>query len=239
MDSFIGEYIESYPDFTTSDFTNMMKLHSPGVGRSTIYATLKELCDHQLITRTGRGSYKAEKKRTYAFDLSDTAQKASELITVKYPLVDFQVWELYQLNEFVNHLLAKDIIFIDVENMLEESVFELLFDTYPHVLYLPSADDYYRYASEETIVIGKLITESPPCFGIHKQAALDKILVDLFAHGITGQIVSRSEYPAIYEDSFEKYSINQARMFRYARRRGIESEIRSFIQEETEITLEG
>ena len=160
------------------------------------------------------------------------------LIRENYPLVDFQVWELYQMNEFVNHLLAKNTIFIEVENMLDESIFNLLFNRYPHVLHNPSLDEYYKYAGDETIIVRKLISEAPPPFGQYRQASLEKLLVDLFGRGISGSILSRSEYRAIYEDAFQKYNINQGKMFRYARRRGIEKAIRDFIHEETRIVLE-
>ncbi len=116
------------------------------------------------------------------------------------------------MNEFVNHQLARNTIFIEVENRLDESVFNLLFEKYPHVLHNPNIDEYYKYAGE--------------------------LLVDLFGRGISGAIISRSEYRAIYEDSFKKYNINLAKMFRYARRRGIEQRIRNYICEETSITLE-
>ena len=70
------------------------------------------------------------------------------------------------------------------------------------------------------------------------QSSLEKILVDLFGRGLSGSIISRSEYPAIFEDSFKKYNINKAKLFRYARRRGVEQAIRDFIREKTNIILE-
>ena len=143
------------------------------------------------------------------------------------------------MNEFVNHLLAKNTIFIEVENILDESVFNLLFDRYPHVLHNPDTEEYYKYAGDETIVVRKLISETPSPFGQYRQASLEKLLVDLFGRGIPGSLLARSEYRAIYEDSFRKYTINQAKLFRYARRRGIEKNIRDFIHKETCIALEG
>lgn len=109
---------------------------------------------------------------------------------------------------------------------------------YPLVLHNPDMDEYHKYAGKETIVVRKLISEAPPSFSDYRQASLEKILVDLFGRGISSSIISRSEYQAIYEDSFDKYNINQARLFRYARRRGIEKTILDFIHNETCITLE-
>ena len=234
----VKEFIDTHPTFTTSEFADTLRSEAPDIGRSTIYYMLKLLCKSGVITRTCKGHFDIEGKKDYSYDLSETAKEISSVIQEQYPLVDYQVWELYQMNEFVNHQLAKNTIFIEVENMLDESIFNLLFDKYPHVLYNPSADEYYKYAGDETIIVRKLISEAPPCFGEYRQASLEKILVDLFGRGISGTIISHSEYRAIYEDSFKKYNINQAKMFRYARRRGIEHTIRDYVREETNIILE-
>lgn len=41
-------------------------------------------------------------------------------------MLEFQMWELIQFNEFLNHQIAKNIIVVEVENMLEDSVFDTL-----------------------------------------------------------------------------------------------------------------
>ena len=46
------------------------------------------------------------------------------------------------MNEFVNHQIARNTIIVDVENMLDDTIFNLLFDKYSHVLYSPSSDEY-------------------------------------------------------------------------------------------------
>ena len=52
--------------------------------------------------------------------------EVEEKITDRYPLLEFQMWELIQFNEFLNHQIAKNIIVVEVENMLEDSVFDTL-----------------------------------------------------------------------------------------------------------------
>lgn len=238
MDDVVRNFIKVHPIFTTSEFTDMIRVETPDIGRSTIFHILKTLCESGELSKIGRGIYASSSRRNYSYELSATARDISSMIIEEYPLVDFQIWELYQMNEFVNHLMAKNTIFIDVESMQDETVFNLLFEEYPHVLHLPSIDDYYKYSGDETVIIQRLISESPPHYGEHKQAPLEKILVDLFSHGIIGRIVSRSEYRAIYEDSFQKYNINHPKLFRYARRRGVEQEIKQFIKAETNVSLE-
>ncbi len=217
----------------------MLRREVPGIGRSTIYHILKTLCDESIVSRTSRGRFRYSMvKRDYAYELSDTAKSISSMIAAAYPLVEYQIWELFQMNEFVNHLMARNTIFVEVESPLDESIFQMLFEKYPHVLHNPTLDEYYKYAGDETIIVRKLISEAPPSFGSFRQASLEKILVDLFGRGLSGSIIARSEYKAIYEDSFQRYNINQAKLFRYARRRGIEQTIRDYIRDNTTITLE-
>lgn len=238
MNANIQDFLIEHPSFTTGDFTEMLKADTPDIARSTVFHMLKYLCEVGAITRTCKGHFDISNKRTYNYELSETAKNISTSIQERFPLVDFQVWELYQMNEFVNHQLSRNTIFVEVENMLDESIFNLLFDMYPHVLHNAGVDEYYKYAGDETIVVRKLISEAPSGVGQYKQAPLEKILVDLFGRGLSGSIISRSEYQAIYEDSFKKYIINQPKMFRYARRRGIEKNIIGFIHDKTNITLE-
>ena len=227
----VNEFIAQHPSFSTREFADMFENSSQTSGRSTVFNTLKQLIESGEITRISKGHFIACRKKNYSYNLSDTAKEISSSIREKYPLVDFQIWELYQMNEFVNHQIARNTIFVEVEKPLDESLFGFLFDRYTHVLLNPNTDEYYKYSGVLTIVVKRLISESPHCYGEYRQSSLEKLLVDLFARGLSGEIISRSEYHTIYEDSFMKYNINQVRMFRYARRRGVEQTIRSFMQE--------
>ena len=230
----INNYISTHFAFTTGEFTEMLREVFPEIGRSTVYKILKELCREKRITRVGRGHFTVDTaKCDYTYELSDTAKEIASAIIARYPLVDFQIWEAYQWNEFINFLFARNTVFVEVEGMAEEAVFRLLFERYAHVLLHPSFDEYDKYAGAETVVVGKLVTEAPPCYGKYKQAPLEKLLVDLFGHGLSGGFIARSEYAAIYEESFRKYTVNRVKMFRYARRRGIEKDIQEFIRQQT------
>lgn len=237
-DTFVSTFITTHSSFSTEEFADFLQSSQENLGRSSAFNLLKTMCANGCIRRVRRGCYAVSDKVEYTYNLSDTAKDIVSAIRSSFPLISFQIWELYQMNEFVNHQLAKNTIFLDVENMQEETVFNLLFEKFPHVLLNPGIDEYYRYSGDETIVVGKLISESPSAIGDYCQCSLEKLLVDLFGRTLAGSVISRSEYPAIYEDSFRKYNINTQKLFRYARRRGLEQKIKRFIAEETEIDLE-
>lgn len=147
------------------------------------------------------------------------------------------MWELIQFNEFVKHQIAKNLILVEVENMLEEAVFETLHRQSTYVLFSPRMDYYYRHRGEDnTVVVLKLVSEAPKPYEGHS-SPLEKLLVDLFVNKFTGHLIEHSEYPAILEDAFHKYYLDETKMFRYARRRGAEEKMREFIHRETAICL--
>ena len=93
------------------------------------------------------------------------------------------------------------------------------------------------YASECITQINKKFdVEMPIAETVHR------ILYDSEKPGpliakLTGHLIERAEYPAVYEEAFSKYLIDQKKMFRYARRRGVEEEMKEFIRTSTNIKL--
>ncbi|WP_431309861.1 DUF6577 family protein, partial [Staphylococcus aureus] len=78
-----------------------------------------------------------------------------------HPYLDFRIFELVQLNEFVNHQIAHNIVFVSVEGELEADVFNTLWEKHKgSVLLKPDADELFRYMNEDMVVIIKLPTES-------------------------------------------------------------------------------
>lgn len=238
MEKYIEKYINNNKDFTTQEFYETVLINNPNIKESTFYRILNSMCNEGYISRVSRGHYTSSIKEKYTYELSSSMEDIIFYIQKEYPLVDYQVWELYQLNEFVNHQISKNTIFVEVEPMLCESVFNLLFKKYRYVLYNPTIDEYYKYMGEDTIVVRKLISEAPIADSKGKQAILEKILVDLFEKGLLGNMIERAEYPNILEAAFDRYNINQSKLFRYARRRGLEKSIKQFINRYTNVKLE-
>ena len=49
---------------------------------------------------------------------------------------------------------------------------------------------------------------------------------------------SESELPAIYEEAFHRYVIDESRMFRYAKRRTADKRLQQFLSEQTDVSLQ-
>lgn len=229
--------------FTKKEFADLIHQTNPQYSERSIYWLLRKLQQENRIQKLGKNVFEtvdsAKQKVTYTYHHSDEWHHIVSVVQKAYPLLEFQAWELIQLNEFVNHQIAHNTVFVEVESMLEESVFHALKKEFPCVLLCPSEETYYQYRSPElTVVVLKLISETPSPYQPHScSAPLEKLLVDLFSKKLTGQLIEKAEYKTIYEDAFSKYLIDQKKLFRYARRRGVEEEIQKFILTQTNIKL--
>lgn len=223
------------------EYEEIVRQINPKISDRTIFWQLAKLQEADIIHKIGQNVFYVRdndiNKRDYVYGYSKKMKGIVEIIKNDYPLVDFQVWEFVQLNEFVNHQIGKNVFFIEVEHHLEESIFNRLKQYYSRILLCPKEDMFYNYFEENMVVIQSLLSEVPKTKSDVQGCSLEKLLVDLFSNKLTGQLVERAEYPGIYEEAFRKYYIDEKKLFRYARRRNLEKEIKNFIEKETNIQL--
>ena len=185
------------------------------------------------IVRCGRNLYclPQNEKHVYTHEYSELANELVKIMKKHYPLLDFCIFEKYQLNQFVNHLIAKNTIFMSVEAEAMDFVFMTLREYYPgKVLVNPTSDIFHRYWCENMIVITKLTTEAPKGLGEKWHTRLEKLLVDVVSERLLVETIGGSEYPYIFGDAFMYFVIDEKCLFRYARRRGCEQKIRNLVE---------
>ncbi|MEG2123864.1 MAG: DUF6577 family protein [Clostridium sp.] len=211
--------------------------------RETLFRNLLEdLLQEGSIIRVGRNRYQKSipgvEKVMYLNQYSEDAQKLIDEMTEKYPLIDYRVWEINWLNEFWNHQIAQNKIFLEVENIGCEFVYTELCERYPgKILLRPDENELYRYGRQNTIIVDRLISETPKGSPYSYNTPLEKIVVDLFASRNLKSMVHIGEYAKAISDMFGKYQIDQVKLFRYAKRRNKKSEIYNFLKDETRVEL--
>ena len=237
------DYLKKFYDsiyFNREELFTEMKNHSQGITEAFFKAKLQSLLDDGEVARVGRNAYCVCKvnDKTYSYDYSQEAYDISGLITDNYPYLDFRIFELIQLNEFINHQIAHNTIFVSVEKDLGEFVFDSLKTVYPgKVLIYPTAEMFHQYWVEGMIVILKLPTESPRGKGHVWATCIEKMMVDAFCEKVIVSAYPSEELSSIIENMFYQYAIDESKLFRYARRRGMEKKLRDFLNEKTNITL--
>ena len=226
--------------FSRSDLQTVMEKCGHPTSKSITNHLLTRMLASGDIVRVGRNRYRvAASLQKYHYAYSEFAVSVADEIIHTHPYLDFRIFELIQLNEFINHQIAHNIVFVSVEGGLEGDVFNTLWEKHRgSVLLNPNADELFRYMTENMIVIIKLPTESPR--GIIKfwNTRLEKMLVDIAADKLLGKVVYSGEYPAIYQEAFRKYAIDKSTMFRYAGRRGALDKYRSFLVNEAGLKQE-
>lgn len=134
--------------------------------------------------------------------------------------------------------MAHNVFFVSVENDLGDFVFDTLKTIYPgKVLIYPDAEMYHRYWVEDIIVILRLPTEAPRGKRTVWETCLEKMMVDAFCEKIIASAYPSEEGASLFENMFGLYAVDESKLFRYARRRGVEKKLRSFIHEKTDIAL--
>lgn len=174
----------------------------------------------------------------YSWGYSDEARNIVSEMRAKTNDLRMSVFEIRQLNEFVNHLYGQNVIFVSVADHAADFVFSDLQEAHVgKILLRPSADEFYRYQMDGTVVLLDMPTEAPGCSRSRWQCGIEKWLVDLFAEPLLKNMVSPSELPNVLNGGFEKYAVNESALFRYAKRRGVDSDIRAFIEGKTTVKL--
>lgn len=213
-------------DFKESDMRNLMEAMLVG-------GSIVRIAHNRYVRKE---SSKQEYKPVY----SDEAKKLIKDVKEKYPYLSFQVWEITWFNEFLNHLVAHNRIFLDVENDGCEFVYSSLADDYGgRILLRPSVKELQYYIQTDSIIVERMVSESPKGRNDAYEVPIEKLIVEMFANKTLMRMISKGDYPEALETIFEKYNVDQIKMLRYARRRNRKDELVNYIKEYTNIKLLG
>ena len=143
--------------------------------------------------------------------------------------MEFVVFEASLLNEFLNHQIANNTIFIQMEKDASLFIFDILKYEYDEkILYKPNAKEFDIYWSPDCIIILDLISQAPLSHDSPHKILLEKMLVDIIAEKSIAAIFSQSELPDLFTSAMENYQIDKRKLTRYAGRRGKSAEIKKY-----------
>lgn len=108
--------------------------------------------------------------------------------------------------------------------------FDALAEAMPgKVLLGPSAADLARYGTDGTVAVVRLVTEAPKAQPGYHGAPIEQVAVDLLADKLVRDTIPRGDLPEALAAMFARYAVDQVAMFRYARRRNKEPELRRLL----------
>ena len=113
LEKFQGGEVFDKPSFRQS-------VHSlyPDCSEAMINWLLHSFREKGILSSVGAGKYYVTSaheatKKMYIYPHSPEFFDLETQITDRFPLLKFQMWELIQMNDFVNHQIAKNVIFIE------------------------------------------------------------------------------------------------------------------------------
>lgn len=191
---------------------------------STFRWTLYNLLREQKIFKKDYDTYVTVKPAAlpaYKPDYSEKASILMEKLSEWYPDLGFLIFESVLLNEFLNHQIAQNTIYIQIERDVSSYIFDKLQEEYAGgVLYRPGRKDFGRYWKKDCIVVLDLISQAPLSPDKPHEITIEKMLVDIIADKSIAASFSPSEIPFVFENAMRSYQLDRRKMNRYAGRRG-------------------
>jgi len=237
----IFEHLRLQEYFTAEELFQRYRLYEPNLNHNTFKSRISELKRRNLIRDVMRGIYTVSDKPYFKPEISKDIKKITNLFKKQYPEVLYCAWSTLWLNNFTIHQIVSSFNILEVENDIIDSIFYNFQEKGLSVFLQPDKKSIDRYVlpKEGSIVIIPLITRAPTLILDDTAVpSLEKILVDTFCDQELYSIFSGSELMNIYRYAYKKYALNFSRLLTYAERRKRKTEIRAFIIQNMDNSLE-
>lgn len=234
----IAEQILDYSSSQGQPFRRhdlMQFLGTNNVSEASAHVLLKRLVEKGRLVKAGYGLYSLPEKerQSFIYKPSEEELTIAEQIKKKFPFASFCVWKPSVLVPYMRHIPALGMMFVDVERVAMESVFNFLQGNAHSISILlnPTAQECERYITTEKLLIVRVLVNEAPIATVNDTPVptLEKILVDAsgdkemnFAQG--------SELYTIFENAFSMHNVNRSRLLRYAARRHRKDNILKIIE---------
>jgi hypothetical protein len=192
------------------------------------------LVQHGILKRVGRGKFKLGEEKNYIPEISDKLKSIFEKMRDDFPYLDICVWNTSVLNEFTVHQPFHFFTLVEVESEATRSVFFFLKESEDFVFHEPDREilAYHLPEGESVFIVNSLVSEAPlQMVDNVRTATLEKILVDVFSETSLFFAYQGVELSRIFKEAFNKYTINENRLLRYADRRGKRERLSHFLKE--------
>lgn len=221
--------------YSHQELISELRQDNPKLSESSYHWAISGMLHSGSIVKIGYNEYTIPdgcERKPYKPVYSDISSALLTQVSEKFPLVSFTVFETALMNDFLNHLIAQNTIFLQVEKEYSIFVFRYLQSLgCTDLMYKPSKADYALYWKEDCIVVTDLISEAPVRESSPHEICLEKMLVDMFCDKLIPSTYSKAEFPEVLQKAMTDWLIEKPKMLRYARRRGKEEEIRKILEE--------
>ena len=227
----LERHFKSKAVFETQDIVAFYKQTESGIKPTTVNWRIYALVQAGVLQRIGRGKFTLGEGKNYVPEISQTTKNIFKKLKAEFPYTNLCVWSTSVLNEFMLHQPNQFFVLIETDKETINAVFYFLREIKKTVFIDPAKDILEKYVvnENEVFVVKSLVSEAPTqnINGV-ETATIEKILVDIFCDDVIFSAQQGSEMRTIFKEVFEKYTINQSKMLRYADRRRKKEELNIF-----------
>jgi hypothetical protein len=202
------------------------------IPKSTVNWRIWELVKVGILERVGRGLFIRGKTIQFRPFIRNQLKRLDDKIKAQYPFLKYCLWENDMIRTFQQHLSGSRFILIDVDKDGVEALFEFLRETNKHTWIRPGPDMMYKYVLQQndSIIVRRLISQAPVQFsGKTQTVTIEKMLVDVFADGEFNYLAG-NELSLVFKTAYERFTVNQNKLLRYAGRKGQREKLHAFLQ---------
>lgn len=206
------------------------------VKEGTLGWRIYDLKQKNILREVRKGWYTVNVHPFYTPIIEPTLKELASLFTKNFRGTRYCIWNLTWLNEFTVHQFSSERIIFEIEKDLQESFANLLGDNgYNNVVWNVKGPLPRNNFKEIPIVLLPLISRAPVQDITTDDGqsivipTLEKILVDIYEGKGIFRFLQGAEVERVFEHAIERYAINYATLFNYARRRGKEPELNALL----------
>ena len=209
------------------DIIKIIKKLNPSISDTKIKWMLFEMEKKSQITKIGIKKYITNgNSYNYKFE-SAVSNNIVTILNDNFKEIKTIVFETRQLNEWVNLLLSKNLIIVEVESGFESIIFDKLMECLGNkytVLLSPNDEIISRYLKDELIIIKTLYSRSPINKKNHS-ITLEKLIVDCISNKFLYNLLGTSGIEYVIKGIKNNYTINESKLLTYAKRRNKDKEL--------------
>lgn len=203
---------------------------------AAIYKRIDKMITSGELIRVGSGQYVFASKKIFDYSLtSNVSLKILNKLEKRFDRsAKYIIYESTLLNMFLNHLIGRPTIIVEVEKDLTESVFWFLKEEgFKNILLNPSENDNYMYNPYDgSGVIIKTMVSKSPIDNKHHKITIEKLLVDIVCDKILNMFYEGAEIHHMVDDILKNYAVKFDSVRNYAKRRHCFDRFIKYVPEE-------
>ena len=217
--------------FETQDIVAFYEHIEKDIKPTTVNWRVYTLVQSGVLQRIGRGKFTLGEGRNYIPEILSVTKSIFKKLKAEFPYANLCVWNTSVLNEFMQHQPNRFFVLVEADKETTNSVFYFLREIKKSVFIEPTKDILEKYIvnEKEVFIVKQLISEAPTQnINEIETVTIEKMLVDIFSDDVVFSAQQGAEMRTIFKNAFDKYTINQSKMLRYADRRRKKEELNKF-----------